>query len=144
VHTLRRTLLIVCIGVTLGVSGLSSRAQQIIVNPKVVDQSLTLNGLRAVFFMRMAQWPSDGQPIKVFVLPDGDPLHIRFSKNRLNVFPRQLRRSWDRLVYSGTGQSPIVVKDEQEMRQRVANTPGAIGYVDEATDNETVRPLTVK
>lgn len=120
------------------------QAQQVIVNPKVHEQSLSLNGVRAIFFMRMAQWPSDGQPIKVFVLPDNDPLHVQFSKNKLNVFPRQLRRSWDRLLFSGTGQSPTVVSNEQEMRQRVANTPGAIGYLQEAEKHDSVRTLEVE
>jgi len=124
--------------------GSPTHAQQVVVNPEVDEQSLTLNGVRAIFFMRLAQWPSDGQPIKVFVLPDNDPLHIQFSKNKLNVFPRQLRRSWDRLVFSGTGQSPTVVSDEQEMRQRVANTPGAIGYLQEAEQDDSVRTLAVE
>jgi len=119
-------------------------AQQVIVNPDVKQQSLTLNGVRAIFFMRLAQWPENGQPIKVFVLPDKAPLHIQFSKNKLNVFPRQLRRSWDRLVFSGTGQSPIVVENEQEMRDRVANTSGAIGYVQEIKEDDIVSPLAIQ
>ena len=118
-------------------------AQQIIVNPAVTEQSLTLNGVRAIFFMRLTQWPNDGSSIKVFVLPDDAPLHIQFTKNRLNVFSRQLRRSWDRLVFSGTGQSPIVVENVEEMRERVANTPGAIGYVQEIKEDDTVRPLAI-
>lgn len=119
-------------------------AQQVIVNPDVKEQTLSLNGVRAIFFMRLVQWPNDGTPIKVFVLPDNSPLHIQFSKNQLNVFPRQLRRSWDRLVFSGTGQSPIVVESEQEMRKRVTNTPGAIGYVQEIKEDDAVLPLSIE
>ena len=135
-------------GLVLLLGGMASapalHAQQIIVNPDVKEQSLTLNGVRAIFFMRLVQWPQDGRPIKVFVLQDKTPLHIQFSKNQLNVFPRQLRRSWDRLVFSGTGQSPIVVENEEEMRDRVANTSGAIGYVQEIKEDDTVRPLAIK
>ena len=120
------------------------QAQHVIVNPDVKEQSLTLNGLRAIFFMRLVQWPEDGKPIRVFVLPDRAPLHIRFSKNQLNAFPRQLRRSWDRLVFSGTGQSPTVVENEHEMRDKVANTSGAIGYVQEIKEDDTVRPIAIE
>lgn len=119
-------------------------AQQVIVNPDVKEQSMSLNGVRAVFFMRLVQWPDDGKPIRVFVLPDKNPLHISFSKNQLNAFPRQLRRSWDRLVFSGTGQSPTVVENEQEMRDKVANTSGAIGYVQEIKEDDTVRPMAIE
>ena len=119
-------------------------AQQLIVNSEVAEESLTLNGVRAIFFMRMAQWPSSGQPIKVFVLDDQDPRHVKFSKIILDVFPHQLRRNWDRLTYSGTGQAPIIVADENEMIRRVSTTPGAIGYVSEVKDSENVRGLSVE
>ena len=122
----------------------AAHGQQIIVNTGVGEESLSLNGIRAIFFMRLVQWPSDGRPIKVFVLPDRDPLHIRFSKSVLDVFPRQLRRSWDRLVFSGTGQAPIEVSDEQQMVDAVSTTPGAVGYLMEVKKDANVRPLAVE
>jgi ABC-type phosphate transport system, periplasmic component len=84
--------------------------------------------LREIFFMRRTTWP-DGTPISVFVLPDTHPLHIRFAKRILGVYPFQLRSAWDRLIYSGTGLPPFVVDSVEEMRARVQATPGSIGYV---------------
>ncbi len=40
-----------------------------------------------------------------------------------------LRAAWDRMVFTGTGLAPTVVRSEEEMRRRVRETPGAIGYV---------------
>ncbi|MBF0622522.1 MAG: hypothetical protein HQL54_11405 [Magnetococcales bacterium] len=88
----------------------------------------TKSAMRAIFGMRVRQW-SDGKPIKVFVLPDSALLHKQFCKQKLNVFPYQLRRIWNRLVYTGTGHAPIEVADEQEMARQIAQTPGAIGYI---------------
>jgi ABC-type phosphate transport system substrate-binding protein len=90
--------------------------------------SLSHETLREIFFMRLTAWP-DGTPIRVFVLPDKHPLHIRFSKDILGVYPFQLRAAWDRLVYSGTGMAPTTVETVEEMRKRIQNTPGGIGYV---------------
>ena len=132
------------LGILIGLAPVVAGAQQLIVNADVTEESLPLNGVRAIFFMRMAQWPSSGKPIKVFVLDDRDPLHITFSKNLLDVFPHQLRRSWDRMVFSGTGQAPITVADQDEMQLRVATTPGAIGYIEEVQDSENVRTLSVE
>jgi hypothetical protein len=84
--------------------------------------------LREIFFMRLTTWP-DGSPIRVFVLPDNHPLHIRFAKEVLGVYPFQLRAAWDRLIYSGTGLSPTLVDTVAEMRERIERTPGGIGYV---------------
>ncbi|HNP25834.1 MAG TPA: hypothetical protein PKM20_03770, partial [Nitrosomonas sp.] len=82
--------------------------------------------LRRIFFSRQTHW-SDGTPIRAFVLPDKHPLHIRFSKEILGVYPYQLRSAWDRMMYSGTGAPPITVKNIEEMRHKIEFTPGAIG-----------------
>ena len=86
--------------------------------------------LRAIFFVRQTKWP-DGTPVRVFVLPDRHALHIRFTKEVLGVYPYQLRSTWDRMVYSGTGVPPTVVQRVDEMRSRVEATPGGIGYLEE-------------
>ncbi|WP_022947542.1 hypothetical protein [Methylohalobius crimeensis] len=90
--------------------------------------NLSSESIREIFFMRQRSW-SDGTPIKVFVLPDDNPVHRRFAKEVLGVYPYQLRAAWDRLVYSGTGQTPIQVESIQEMATRLDATSGAIGYV---------------
>ncbi|WP_245549435.1 hypothetical protein [Methylomicrobium album] len=92
-------------------------------------KQLTTETIREIFFMRLSTWP-DGTPIHVFVLPDNHPLHIRFAKEILGVYPFQLRSAWDRLVFSGTGVSPTTVESEEEMRARIESTPGAIGYTE--------------
>jgi hypothetical protein len=112
------------------VAGTPASAQEVIVNPDVADRSISRRAVRAIFSMRLRQWP-DGKPVRVFVLPDRNPVHVSFAKNRLNTFPHQLRRSWDLLVYSGSGQAPTVVETPAEMLQKVSSTTGAIGYLPE-------------
>ncbi|MDQ7015020.1 MAG: hypothetical protein Q9N68_01455 [Gammaproteobacteria bacterium] len=108
--------------------GVLQADEVIIVNSTVAD-TLPKRALRAIFGMRLGRWPESNHEITVFVLADENPLHAQFCKTTLNVFPHQLRRAWDRLVFSGTGQAPIRLSSEAEMLQRVANTPGAIGYL---------------
>ncbi|TAN49519.1 MAG: hypothetical protein EPN21_11425 [Methylococcaceae bacterium] len=116
----------------------------VIVNPGVSLTSLSANFARAIFGMRVPQWPSDGE-LKVFVLPDQHPLHRAFCKSVLDVFPNQLRTAWDRQVFSGTGSAPIEVTTEQEMLERVAGTPGAVGYLEKGqVDAKKVYPLAVR
>ncbi len=98
--------------------------------PKDSATFLTRTELRDIFFARQTKWPNGG-PIRVFVLPDRHPLHVRFSKEVLGVYPYQLRSTWDRILYSGTGVPPTVVNTPEEIRMRVDQTPGAIGYVEE-------------
>lgn len=115
----------------------------VIVNGSVTKESLNRNTLRAIFGMRMRVWPDD-QPIRVFVLPDDNPLHVRFCKTVLQVFAHQMRLAWDRGVFSGTGQAPILVGSERELVQRVASTPGAIGYAMGSSIDDQVAELDVQ
>lgn len=92
--------------------------------------NLTREQLRDILFVRQTKW-LDGSPIRVFVLPDQHPLHMRFAKEILGVYPYQLRAAWDRMVYSGTGVPPAVVDNVEAMRQRVEETSGGIGYLAE-------------
>jgi ABC-type phosphate transport system substrate-binding protein len=92
------------------------------------QQSLDRGFIQAAFTMRLRRWP-DGAPLRVFVLPDADPTHARFSREQLGTYPYVLRSIWDRLVFTGTGFAPTVVDTEEEMSRRVRSTPGAIGYV---------------
>lgn len=107
-----------------------ARAQsvEIIVNPDIASIQLDRDLLRAIFTMRLRSWPN-GPPVRVFVLPDSDPVSDRFYREQLGMYSYVLRSAWDRMVYTGTGLAPTVVHSEEEMRERVLSTPGAIGYV---------------
>ncbi len=112
------------------------RAIDVIAHPSVSISQLSLVQAKGLFSMRQTRWP-DGQPARVFVLPDAHPIHKAFSKEILNLYPYQLRQTWDRQVYSGIGQAPVEVVSEEEMLKYVANTPGAIGYVRKVDPHDT-------
>lgn len=116
---------------------------EIVAHPGIGEKTVSKNSLRAIFGMRLQIWP-DGTPVRVFVMPDDAPLHISFSKEKLNVFPYQLRSAWDRLVFSGTGQAPETVSSLEEMRAKVASTPGAIGYLTKSRIDGKVNVLQIK
>ncbi|SDY31516.1 substrate-binding domain-containing protein [Nitrosomonas sp. Nm58] len=120
----------------------TSGSIEVVVHLSVNTQHLSRNSLRAIFGMRLRAW-QDGSPIRVFVLPDDAPLHNLFAKEKLNIFPYQLRSAWDRLIFSGTGQAPFLVSSEEEMRVRVATTPGAIGYLKRVNIDDSIQILHV-
>lgn len=116
----------------------------VIVNAAAPVDTLSRTTLRAIISMRIRQWP-DGTPIMVYVLPDRDDRHREFCKEILRVFPYVLRDTWDRLVFTGTGQAPIEIQTQEELIRYVARTPGAIGYARLDTDiaHEHTRTLEV-
>lgn len=121
----------------------AAHAVQVVAHPGVPDASIKRPTAWAIFSMRLRTW-SDGSAATVFVLRDNVPLHAEFTKKILDTFPYQLRRAWDRLVFSGTGQAPVVVESIDEMYQRIAATPGAVGYLPDNRVDERVRVVKVE
>jgi hypothetical protein len=113
-------------------------AAELIANQKGADADISRAFLRGMFGMRLRAWP-DGTPVRVFVLADDSATHVAFCTEILQMYPYQLRQNWDRLVYSGTGQPPIQVGSEEELVRRVAETPGAVGYITQKS--ETLPPV---
>ncbi len=108
------------------------------------DQNeIYLRTLRGIYSMRMQAWP-DGSSLTVYVLGDDNDLHRSFCQTVLGVLPFHLRRNWDRLIFSGCGQAPTVVNNMQEMKVKVAATPGAIGYLSKGYIDDSIAVINVK
>lgn len=119
-----------CLLVVLLLATGVARAQTvtIITNPDRASIPLDRNLLRAIFSMRLRNWP-DQLPARVFVMADDSAIHAQFCREQLGTYPYVLRGSWDRLVFTGTGLAPTQVSTEEEMKRRVETTPGGIGYL---------------
>lgn len=115
----------------------------VIVNSANPQRKISQTGLNAIFNMHLRHW-SDGSPITVYVLNDEDPLHKTFCKQKLHVFPHQIRRGWNRLVFSGTGQAPLQVETKEDMLKQVSETPGAVGYINSKNLTANVKILEIE
>lgn len=115
---------------------------QVIVNSSVEPQKMSVTQIRRIFSMRQTTWSND-QPIIVYVLINQHDTHQAFSTNVLGMFPYQLERIWNKLIYSGLGEEPIKVQSEQEMLERISQEPGSIGYVMQAVRLEKVKRIEV-
>jgi ABC-type phosphate transport system substrate-binding protein len=116
----------------------TATATEIVVNKTVPATDYSTADIRAIFTIKKTAW-SNHRQIKVYTLADNNPLHKDFVKNNLRMFAHQLRRVWDRMTYSGTGVAPIELDSEQEMIDKIANTPDSIGYLNSKPDNENIR-----
>ncbi|MCF7970266.1 MAG: hypothetical protein K9L22_03755 [Methylococcaceae bacterium] len=87
--------------------------------------------------MRSLYW-SNGERIRVFVLPDDNLVHKEFVKEKLDMFPHQLRRTWNRMTYTGTGQPPVTVDSIADMLEKIKQTDNAIGYIDRRIEDESI------
>jgi hypothetical protein len=117
---------------------------EVIVNSNVSLDSVSRQYLLSVFSMQTRTWP-DGHSIRVYILPPQQPEHRAFVKSELKLFPYQLVKIWDRSVFSGSGQSPMIVESEEEMLRKVSENKGAIGYLLKGIEeDDNVKALRIK
>lgn len=107
------------------------------------NRTIKKRTLQSIFSMRTLSWPN-GDALTVFVLPDSAQSHKKFCVEVLRILPHHLRRNWDRLIFSGKSGAPIKVDSFDEMKKRVANTPGAIGYITKNHVDESISVMKVK
>lgn len=122
------SLLFVLGGVATKVQAQETAAFSLIAHQSQDLQGLSALDVRRIFSGQKQQWP-DGRKIKVFIMPTTSTLHRDFCRQQLKVFPYQLERLWNQLVFSGQGEAPEIVPDVATMREKVSATKGAIGYV---------------
>lgn len=103
---------------------------QFVFHPSVGKQALSPTEARSIFTARQQHW-EDGNKIHVFVLKTESDVHRRFCREMLQMFPYQLERIWNQIIYSGQGDAPKVVPSQEALIDAVKATPGAVGYASE-------------
>ncbi len=126
-----------------GTPAMANEPVFLVAHADVDTQQLNRDTARAIFAMRQRTWP-DGQAVRVFVLGNDHPVHARFAKENLTVYPHQLQLAWDRMVFSGTGQAPNRVATQAEMQERIATTPGALGYLEREYLDDRIQVISME
>jgi len=114
----------------------------IISNITADTASLSVTQLRRIYSVRQVNW-KNGTPIVVYVLASNEPLHQKFCKEKLRLFPYQLDRIWQKLTFSGYGVAPIEVATQQALIEAVQSTKGAIGYVEKLSEVKDVNVIKI-
>lgn len=116
---------------------------KVILNPELGQSTLSRTQIRQIFSARQQYW-SDGTKITVYVLDSNALGHQMFCREILQIFPYQLERLWNQIIYSGQGDRPVTVDSEAEMIDAVARTPGAIGYAYRGVIHSGVQEVSIQ
>lgn len=119
----------------------------IISNQNSFDEQIDRRALRGFFTLKRSVWPS-GRAVQIVTLNTDNVLHRDFVENELKLFNYQVKRIWDRQIFSGSALTPIEVNDFNELIKKIASTPNSIGYISQsyiqAVNNENITFITVK
>ncbi|TAE24379.1 MAG: hypothetical protein EAZ92_13400 [Candidatus Kapaibacterium sp.] len=102
-------------------------------------QNLEADKILDIYTLNTRNW-ADGSKITVFEVKGDSPVKSRFYA-ALNTAFSEMQKLWLKKQFSGKGLPPTAVNSEQELLEKVANTPGAIAYVNAENVNKNVKVL---
>lgn len=110
----------------------------VIANVDTEIEDIRLSELRDLFLGRPTRVSS--QPVVLFENRD---VRERFYRSALSMGVRQVKQRWIQVVLTGGRMQPPVELDADEVIARVAETSGAIAFVDGLPTNESVRVVRI-
>ena len=70
--------------------------------------------------------------------------HKSFCKTYVKKSPSQFLSHWKKMMFTGKGQMPTALANEEDMINAVAEAEGAIGYVSAGKETDQAKTITVK
>ena len=110
----------------------------VIANKGVSVTKISRDELRPIFQTKKDTWP-DGSPVKPFNLPDSNAIRQGFDAAVLGLDPDRVARYWiDRKIRGGE-RPPQTAPSSAVLVKVVSKTAGALGYVELAAVDASVK-----
>ena len=106
-----------------------------------VAEKIDAASLKSVLLGKKVAWDGAGRVV-LAVLKTG-PLADEFLQKAAEMNASAFNNHWRRLAMTGGGTAPKAFDKEEDLRKFVAETPGAIGFVDSANTDASVVVLTI-
>lgn len=82
-----------------------------------------------------------GKKLTPVDIEEGSTTRDGFYQKLINKNPSQLNAYWARIVFTGKGQPPKALMDDDEVKDFVANNSAAIGYIDTSAVDASIKVL---
>ena len=115
------------IGIFLSSAHSTALAQiAVIANKSVAAHTIDMNTLKSLYSLDARE--VDGSTVKLFCYKEEDGTTTQFFQALGKSF-NDSKKIWIRMKLTGNGEPPTAVGSEEELIEKVASTPGAIGFV---------------
>ena len=111
----------------------------VIVNPSNAD-SISADDIKRIFLGKMKNFPSGAQVIAINQSASSD-VRKSFDSEALGKSASQIKAYWSKLVFSGKGNPPKEVTNDQEVIALVKDNPSVIGYIDSSSVSGDVKVI---
>lgn len=117
-------------------------AVAVITHTGIDEIGLSKSKLAKIYLGKLKRY-SNGEKIRVVNLPKSSMAYKKFHKIVVKKTDAVLNRYWSKLKYTGKGKPPKTLATTREVIKWVANTKGAIGYIDGKYLNKSVKVVLI-
>lgn len=103
-------------------------------------QAITASQASKLYLGKLKSLPS-GAKATLIELQNGDPLRIEFHDKVTGKTESQVEAYWSRMMFTGKARPPIRLENTKQVKEEISYNPNAIGYIDEADVDSTVKVL---
>lgn len=128
-------------GLLLGSSAIAQNSLTIIGSIESVPSELDMSQLKAVLKGEQMRW-QDGTKVKIALMKTNTPIGTNTSERIYEMTGNELNKYFLALVFQGKVKAPAFFNSESELEAYVAQTPGAIGVL-QNTGNVQVKVVTI-
>ncbi|QDE31565.1 phosphate ABC transporter substrate-binding protein [Shewanella polaris] len=128
---MKKLLTVLAISLSAVVS--ANAAVVVIGNPAASD--LSANDAKKAFLGK------GDSSVVVYELEEGNPTRSEFHQAVTGKSDAQLKAFWSKQVFTGKGTPPATVTGASAMKSAIATNPNAIGYIDEADVDASVKVI---
>lgn len=138
------TIILLAVSIMASLNAIADDRQTVIAvvvdaNENLAELKFTSNELRLIYWRKQLYWPM-GRRIKPVNLTAEHPIRSQFSQTVLGNLPKKQIDYWNGLYFDGIS-PPYSVNSEEAVLRYIAQTDGAIGYLDACKLDNRVKPL---
>lgn len=115
----------------------------VIVSSRSPVAELSKNQLADIFLSKVMRFP-DGREAVPIDQKEGTPARDEFYDRFTGKSAAQIKAHWSKLIFTGRGQPPKEMPNSGEVKKQVAGNPNAIGYIEQAEVDGSVKVLLPK
>ncbi|HUP97302.1 MAG TPA: phosphate ABC transporter substrate-binding protein [Usitatibacter sp.] len=109
-----------------------------VVSARSAVTSLSAGQVADLFLGKTVHFP-DGSSAVPIDLPEQSQTRERFYAQYTGKSPSQVKAHWSKIIFTGRGQPPMQAATGLEAKRLIAANPNAIGYVDDALVDSSLR-----
>jgi len=119
-------------------------SEAFIAHPDLAGTTLSSSEVGDILHGRRTTWPNGTRIVLITLDDSASPVTASVLKEYARKSPAQFLAYWKRQVFTGKGALPRQARDEADLLQLVATTPGALGFIAADKVSDAVTTVTIR